>query len=115
MIDHLGHRRGTLVDCNKLNRILAWRDSFDLKRVAESFLSFTIAHENKKNNMTRMRQFHQREISMENVYIWAQNSEINSYCLSQESLYSEYRQLATIGLNQKYPFLEPNDGVQILF
>ena len=63
MIDHLGHRRGTLVDCNKLNRILAWRDSFDLKRVAESFLSFTIAHENKKNNMTRMRQFDQREKS----------------------------------------------------
>ena len=47
MIDRLGHRRETQVDCNKLNRILAWRNSFDLKRVAESFLSFTIAHENK--------------------------------------------------------------------
>ena len=47
MIGRLGHPRETLVDCNKLNRILALRDSFDLKRVAESFLSFTIAHENK--------------------------------------------------------------------
>ena len=47
MIDRLGHRRVILVDCNKSNQILAWRDSFDLKRVAESFLSFTIAHENK--------------------------------------------------------------------
>ena len=31
--------------------------------------------------------------------------------MSQESLYSEYHQLATIGLNQKYPFLEPNRTV----
>ena len=65
--------------------------------------------------MTRMRHFHQREKSMDCICILVRNSKINSYYLSQESLYSEYHQLATIGLNQKYPFLEPNDGVQILF
>ena len=61
MIDRLGHRRVTLADCNKSNQILAWRNSFDLKRVAESFLSFTIAHENKSTNENQTILFKKRE------------------------------------------------------